>query len=134
VPAVPPREARRLARATALVFGALLAVRCAPSDIHARAARLDATCRTAAYTWIVEHEPSVLDVDGFSVDSVRPFDPGARIRAVGSEPRTACRQALRDRALLLIHAPEEQPVLRSAALDCGFALEHDATAIIVAPR
>jgi hypothetical protein len=107
VPAVPPREARRLARATALVFGALLAVRCAPSDIHARAARLDATCRTAAYTWIVEHEPSVLDVDGFSVDSVRPFDPGAR---------------------------EEQPVLRSAALDCGFALEHDATAIIVAPR
>jgi hypothetical protein len=112
----------------------LLTVRCAPSGVKARAARLDAAGHTSAYTWLVEHEPSVLDVDGFSVDSVRSFDPGARIRSVGNEPRSACHQALRDHALLLIYAPEVRRSVRSAALDCGFALEHDATAVIIAPR
>jgi hypothetical protein len=116
------------------VAGLLCAACCAPHDARAAAAALDARSGTQAYTWLVDHEPSRLDMFGVDASVVAPFDPDARIGVAGPDIRTACRQAKRDRALLLIVAPKRDAVARSAALDCGFALERDAGAVIVAPR
>ncbi len=88
----------------------------------------------ALLAWLASHEPSRLVVSGFSVEAVRRSDPGAFIRNVSEAPPAACREALRDHALLLIFAPVGQPERRSSALDCGFALWRDDGAVVVAPR
>jgi hypothetical protein len=115
-------------------LGSCVALACTPRSLATRADELDARSGTKAYRWLVDYEPSRLDVSGVSPASVAPFDPQARVRDAGANARTACGQAKRDAALLLIFAPESDAAARAAALDCGYALERDPAAVIVAPR
>ena len=98
------------------------------------AAAVDREPTAALLEWLRGHEPSRLDISGVSMEPVRSADGDAFLRIVSGDPRTACRRAASDRALLLIYAPLAQPVRRAAALDCGFALWRDERAVIVAPR
>ena len=116
-----------------LCCGLLLVAGCVAHGVQARSMQLGDP-DAGAVEWLENHEPSRLDIGALSIDAVRKSDPDALLRAVPTDPKTACRQAHRDRALLLLLAPVEQPVLRSAALDCGFALWRDDRTVILAPR
>jgi hypothetical protein len=105
---------------------------CAPVDTHALAREDDRRAGTRIFSWLVDHEPSAVVVWHGSTESVRALLPTSRI-----EPAIAtkvCRQAARDHALLLLVEPRSATDDRNVAEDCGFALDRDAGAIIVAPR
>jgi hypothetical protein len=105
----------------------------ARAALHARAERLDRATGGSVYGWLVDHEPSRLDVARGSPDRPAAFDRAALVRPVGNDLRQACRVARHDRALLLAFVAVTSPE-RSLALDCGFALERDRTALVIAPR
>ncbi len=56
------------------------------------------------------------------------------MRGVSSQPREACQEARRDHALLLAFVPQHDVRARSAMLDCGFPVERDAAALVIAPE
>jgi hypothetical protein len=105
---------------------------CGPADVRARAAADDRRYGTAAFTWLVEHEPSAVVVWHVPVEAVRELLPGSRIE--GAIPTKVCAQAARSHALLLLVEPRTDTRDRDDAENCGFALDRDAGAIVVAPR
>jgi len=105
---------------------------CAPADVRARAAADDRRYGTTAFTWLVEHEPSAVVAWHVPVDAVRDLLPAGRIEA--AIPTKVCAQAARSHALLLLVEPRTATQDRDEAENCGFALERDAGAIVVAPR
>lgn len=119
----------RAAVPVAFLFG--LAA-CAPADVHGLAAADDRHYGTAAFTWLVEHEPSAVVVWHVPVEAVRELLPGSRIE--GAIPTKVCAQAARSHALLLLVEPRTDTRDRDDAENCGFALDRDAGAIVVAPR
>ncbi len=144
MPAFAPGETRRLTRdcrntRAAVRSGAVLLIvaslaACGREDSSTTAARLDRRDGTHIYGWLLEHDPSRLDVAGAVPSDPQPFVPDGTIRRVAFEPLSACRQARRDRALLLIFVSARERARYDAARDCGFALESDAAALIIAPR
>ncbi len=86
------------------------------------------------YTWLVDHDPSRVDVAGSLPASAREFVPDGTIRSVSPDAKAACAQARRDRALLLVFVPHGDERRRTAVLDCGFAVERDAAALVIAPE
>jgi len=113
---------------------AVLAAGCSPPGPQLRAARLDERYGTGAFTWLVEHEPSRLDVARLPIADIVLLDPDARVRAVGRDLRAACLTAKADRALLLAFVDAGDVRGRAQALDCGFTLSRDAGALVLAPR
>jgi len=107
---------------------------CGPGDPHTEAARLDRRFGTHVYTWLVDHDPSRLRVAGPVPADPAPFVPDGSVRSVSSQPREACRQARRGHALLLAFVSQRDARRRSAMLDCGFAIERDAAALVIAPE
>ncbi len=118
----------------ALTVALLAGIGCSPPDRHRDAAATDRRYGTRAFTWLVEHEPSQLDVYGLPPAAVAPFDPQAAVRSAGSDIRAACRLAAHDGALLLVYLPADDEPARATALDCGFALERDGRSLVLAPR
>jgi len=109
-----------------------LAAACAPPDAHARAAADDRRYGTGAFTWLADHEPSAVVAWHVPVDTVRELLPDSRIEA--AIPTKVCAQAARSHALLLLVEPRTATRDRDDAENCGFALDRDAGAIVVAPR
>ena len=105
---------------------------CAPADVHGLAAADDRHYGTAAFTWLVDHEPSAVVAWHVPVDTVRELLPDSRIEA--AIPTKVCAQAARSHALLLLVEPRTDTRDRDDAENCGFALDRDAGAIVVAPR
>jgi hypothetical protein len=103
---------------------------CGPPDAAAVARSADGTYHTAAFGWLASHEPSAVVVWRGDPALVRAVIPGARVTAAGPSP---CLQAKAQHALLLLVAPATDTAERDRVNDCGFALEHDAGALIVAP-
>ena len=144
MPAFAPGETRRITHhrrrqtTTAALFGgALLFVSfaaCGREDSSVTAARLDRRYGTHVYGWLLEHDPSRLDVAGAVPSDPQTFVPDGTVRRVAPEPGAACRQARRDRALLLMFVSAREGARYDAARDCGFALESDSAALVIAPR
>jgi hypothetical protein len=103
---------------------------CGPPDAATVARNADGAYHTSAFSWLVSHEPSAVVVRQADLALVRAVIPGARVTAAGPSP---CRQAKAEHALLLVVAPASARAERERANDCGFAVEHDAGAVIVAP-
>jgi hypothetical protein len=103
---------------------------CAPPDAAAAARQGDAAYHTLALGWLLGHEPSAVVVWNADPALVRAVVPRSRVMAAGPHP---CAQAKAEHALLLLVAPARAQALRDRANDCGFALERDAGATIVAP-
>ncbi|MDQ2908015.1 MAG: hypothetical protein M3R44_01530 [Candidatus Eremiobacteraeota bacterium] len=111
----------------------LVGIGCESRDPHAQAQRLDRRYGTQVYTWLVEHDPSRLDVAGAVPADPVPFVPDGSVRTVSADLPEACRRARHDRALLLAFIAARQEPRRDAALDCGVAVERDDAALIIAP-
>lgn len=105
---------------------------CAPVGPQALAREDDRRYRTAIFTWLVEHEPSAVVVWHVPVATVRALLPASRISAAATTK--VCAQAASSHALLLLVEPRTATRDRADAEDCGFALERDAGAIVIAPR
>jgi hypothetical protein len=120
------------AYALALAGCVLSLAGCAPVDRQALARGADRHYRTAIFTWLVEHEPSAVVAWHVPVETVRALLPESRISAAATTK--VCAQAARSHALLLLVEPETAQRDRADAEDCGFALERDAGAIVIAPR
>jgi hypothetical protein len=103
---------------------------CGPPDAATVARSADGTYHTAVFGWLASHEPSAVVVWHADPALIRAVIPGARVTAAGPSP---CLQAKAEHALLLLVAPTSARAERDRANDCGFALEHDAGALIVAP-
>jgi hypothetical protein len=134
VPAFAPGEARGLTPIRAALrlafFCAVACSGCAnPSPVEL-AERADAGHGTRVFLWLVGHDPSAVVAWRISPGVVQAIIPNARVSAATSRP---CAQAKAEHALLLLVIPDGGPG-RDEAEDCGFALERDRGAIIVAPR
>jgi hypothetical protein len=135
VPAVAPGEARRLnrARAATLRLAFLCAAACSgctnpsPAELAERA---DHAHGTLVFRWLAGHDPSAIVAWRIAPSVVAAIVPNAHVSAASSRP---CAQAKAEHALLLLVVPDGGPG-RDEAEDCGFALERDRGAIIVAPR
>jgi hypothetical protein len=134
VTALAPGEARRLNRTRAALrlafFCAAACSGCAnprPADLAERA---DAARGTLVFRWLAAHNPSAVVAWHIAPSVVQAIVPNARVSAAASRP---CAQAKAEHALLLLVVPDGGPG-RDEAEDCGFALERDQGAIIVAPR
>jgi len=128
VPALAAREARGLALLVLTAFTA----GCAASP-QRRAETADRAYRTGAFTWLLDHDPSALDVVGIDVAVARPFVHSRRVAQASGTPEAACARARRDHALLLAFAEPGTPA-RDAYEDCGYAIERDGVALVIAPR
>ncbi len=87
---------------------------------------------TDVFTWLVDHEPSAVVAWNIPVDVVREVLPNSRI--VAALQTKVCSQSSREHALLLLVEAPPTSHDRDIAEDCGFALDRDAGAIVVAPR
>jgi hypothetical protein len=116
----------------AAAAGVLSLAGCAPANPHVLAREDDGRYRTAIFTWLVEHEPSAVVAWHVPVATVQALLPESRIFAAATTK--VCAQASHSHALLLLVEPRTAKRDRANAEDCGFALERDAGAIVVAPR
>jgi len=126
--ALAAREARRLAS----VALALFVVGCAASP-QRRADEADRAYGTSVFRWLLDHDPSALDVAGIDATATRPFVHTSRVAQAPNVPPAACAQARRDHALLLAFAKPGTPA-RDAYEDCGYTIERDGAALVIAPR
>jgi hypothetical protein len=116
-----------------VLAGCVLALAgCASADPRALAREDDRRYGTAIFTWLVEHEPSAVVAWHVPVATIRALLPASRISAAATTK--VCAQADRSHALLLLVEPRSATRDRADAEDCGFALERDAGAIVIAPR
>lgn len=128
MPALAAREARGLA----LLILTAFAVGCAASP-QRRAEAADRTYGTGAFMWLLDHDPSALDVAGIDAAVARPFVHSTRVAQAAGAPEAACARARRDHALLLAFAAPST-LARDAYEDCGYAIERDGAALVIAPR
>jgi hypothetical protein len=102
-----------------------------PASPYELAAAADRAHATAAYSWLVDHEPAALVVWRSDPAELHRIFPRIRVIVAGARP---CAQAKAAHAELLLVARVTAATDRDAAEDCGFALYRDGGAIVSAPR
>lgn len=112
----------------------LVGAGCENRNPHAAAQQLDRRFGTQVYSWLVEHDPSRLDIAGEAPADAAPFVPDGVVRMVAPGLKAACGRARRDHALLLAFISIREERRREAALDCGVAVERDRAALVIAPQ
>ena len=122
-------------KARTLRFGLLcfLLSACGPRDAHAVARTADEAGGFGVYTWLADHDPSALVVDGLDPELAQAAAPDARTVEVATNAADGCRLA-RDRHALFAVRAAKHTAQRDQAEDCGFALFHDDLTLVVAPR
>jgi hypothetical protein len=92
----------------------------------------DARYHTAAFSWLVEHDPATVVAWRIPAARLAALIPDARVLpASGDAP---CAQAAHAHAALFLAAPRSATALRDRAEDCGVALFRDSGALVIAPR